>query len=158
MICITHGLCWVTTPGIVQCVCARVHNKEEESIKHAICSVWEVFGKSRARNFNESARFKYLIVGLASNQAKESTILSKNARRTWYRTNVWVEAIIKITKSAITLTVSRKITFSSLVMCARRKVTLLSEDLLHDVHSEFDTLFFYYMYILLVCVMHNVTK
>ena len=37
-------------------------------------------------------------------------------------------------------------------MCARRKVTLLSEDLLHGVHSEFDTLFFLlHVYSLGVC-------
>ena len=43
---------------------------------------------------NENVRFKYLIVGVASNASDETTISSENARRTQYRTSVRVESII----------------------------------------------------------------
>ena len=69
-------------------------------MSNALYALYKMFSALGIQTLtNESARFKYLIVGVASSASDESAISSENSR---YRTSVRVESIIKIKKNAST--------------------------------------------------------
>ena len=125
--------------------------KEEKRVSNALYALCKMFSESHVPGIqtltNESAGFKSLILGMASSA---SMISSENDRRTRYKVSIRVESIKKIVKNAYTFHIQEKNSVQRLGLftCARREVTLLSEDMLHRVYSTFDTLFSSLLYTL----------
>ena len=67
---IIHGDFDVPTGITYPIVLSRVYNKEEKRVSNALYAVCKMFSESHVPGIqtltNESARFKYLIVGMAS--------------------------------------------------------------------------------------------
>ena len=80
---------------------AIVDNQEEKRVSTRYMPHVRSFGKSCARNSNRSLGSKFLIVGVVLSASKHDS--NENISRTWHKTSVQIESIIKITKNASSL-------------------------------------------------------
>ena len=91
---------------------SRVNNKERKRVSNALYTPYEMFSESHAPGIqkltNESARFKWYVVGVASSASQREAISTESASRSQYETSVCEESSIKLMKDASILLSSKK--------------------------------------------------
>ena len=93
-------------------ILSRVNNKERKRVSNELYTPYEMFSESHApgikKSTNESARFKWYIVGVASSASQREAISTESASRSQYETSVREESSIKLMKGASILLNSKK--------------------------------------------------
>ena len=90
----------------------RVNNKERKRVSNVLYTPYEMFSESHAPGIqkltNESARFKWYVVGVASSASQGEAISTENASRSQHKTSVHEESSTKLMKNASILISSKK--------------------------------------------------
>ena len=97
---------------MVNKILSRVTNKEGKRVSNALYTPHEMFSESHAPGIqkltNESAPFKWYVVGVASSAGQRKAILTESASRSQHKMSVHKESSIKLMKNATILLSSKK--------------------------------------------------